>query len=70
MAIYTYQTELLTNFSKEENQKGYLKGLETVRSYLGKSYDLVINGKRVKTSKQMKSLNPSNHAEIVGTISQ
>lgn len=70
MAIYNYQTEPLTSFTKEENQKAYVKGLEIVRSYLGKSYDLVIDGKRIKTNKQMKSLNPSNHAEIVGVISQ
>ncbi len=70
MAIYSYQTEPLTSFVKEDNQKAYMKGLEIVRSYLGSSYDLVIDGKRVKTSKQMKSLNPSNHAEVVGIISQ
>lgn len=70
MAIYSYQTEPLTSFVKEDNQKAYMKGLEIVRSYLGSSYDLVIDGKRVKTSKQMKSLNPSNHVEVVGIISQ
>ncbi|TNF09121.1 MAG: L-glutamate gamma-semialdehyde dehydrogenase, partial [Bacillota bacterium] len=70
MAIYSYQTEPLTPFSKEEYQKAYLKGLEKVKSYVGASYDLVINGKRVKTNKQMKSLNPSNHQEVIGTISQ
>ncbi|MBU1142174.1 MAG: L-glutamate gamma-semialdehyde dehydrogenase [Firmicutes bacterium] len=70
MSIYTYKTEPLTDFSKEENIKNYLKGLETVSSYMGKSYDLVINGKRIKTNKQMTSLNPSNYKEVVGTISQ
>jgi 1-pyrroline-5-carboxylate dehydrogenase len=70
MAIYSYQTEPLTQFHKEENQKAYEKGLQTVKAYLGKSYDLVIGGKRIKTNKQMKSLNPSNHQEVIGTISQ
>ena len=70
MAIYSYQTEPLTQFTKEDNQKAYLKGLSIVRSYVGQSYDLVIDGKRIKTNKQMKSLNPSNHSEVVGVISQ
>ena len=70
MAIYNYKTEPLIDFTIEENQKAFQKGLDTVRGYLGKTYDLVIDGKRIKTEKHMKSLNPSNHQEIIGTISQ
>jgi 1-pyrroline-5-carboxylate dehydrogenase len=70
MAIYNYKTEPLTNFTIESNQKAFQKGLDTVRSYLGKSYDLVIDGNRIHTDKKMKSLNPSNHQEVIGTISQ
>jgi len=70
MAIYNYQTEVFTNFSKEENINLYHKGIDTVKSYLGRSYDLVIDGKRIKTDKQMKSINPSKHSEVIGTISQ
>ncbi len=70
MAIYSYQTEPLVDFTKEENKVKYQAGLKTARSYLGKTYDLVIDGKRVKTDKKMDSLNPSNHKEIVGTIYQ
>jgi len=70
MAIYNYQTEVLTNFANETHSKAYQKGLETVKSYLGRNYDLIIDGKRIKTQKQMKSINPSNHQEVIGTISQ
>jgi 1-pyrroline-5-carboxylate dehydrogenase len=70
MAIYPYQTEPLLDFSKPENIKKYEEGLKTVESYLGQSYDLIINGKRIKTEKQMKSINPSNHKEVIGIISQ
>ena len=70
MAIYPYQTEPLTDFTKQENIEKYEKALRLVESYLGKHYDLVIGGKRIKTEKVMTSLNPANHKEVVGTISQ
>jgi len=70
MAIYAYQTEPLTDFSKEENIKKYQEGLRIVESYLGQTYDLIIDGKRIKTAKKMVSLNPAKHEEIVGTIYQ
>lgn len=70
MAIYTYQTEALTDFTQEENIKKYQQGLKTVEGYMGKTYDLIIGGKRIKTGKQMVSLNPANIQEVVGTISQ
>ncbi|MBU1094808.1 MAG: L-glutamate gamma-semialdehyde dehydrogenase [Firmicutes bacterium] len=70
MAIYSYQTEPLTNFSQKESIKNYQEGLDIVNSYLGRHYDLIIDGKRVKTQKQMASLNPSDFKETVGTISQ
>ncbi len=70
MSIYTYQTEPLTDFTKHENIKNYQEGLSIVEGYMGNHYDLIINGKRVKTKKQMESLNPSNFKEVIGTISQ
>ncbi|MBN2300382.1 MAG: L-glutamate gamma-semialdehyde dehydrogenase [Acholeplasmataceae bacterium] len=70
MSIYNYQTEPLTDFTNKENIKKYEEGLATVNSYLGKHYDLIINGKRVFTEKSVTSLNPSNFKEVIGTISQ
>jgi len=70
MAIYHYQTEPLVDFTKEENIKKYEQGLKVVEGYLGKTYELIINGKRVKSEKTMVSLNPSKHKEVVGTIYQ
>ena len=37
-----------------------------VRSQLGREYDLIIGGKRVKTADKIKSLNPAKPSEIVG----
>lgn len=70
MAIYTYQTEPLLDFSKEQNKTSYLQGLSKVESYLGKTYPLIIDGKRIETGKLMNSINPANHQEVIGSIHQ
>ncbi len=70
MAIYSYITEELTNFGNEANRKAYQEGLNTVRGYLGKKYPLIINGERIFTDRFVRSLNPSNHKEVIGEISQ
>lgn len=70
MATTPYKTEPFTDFTLAENIKKYEDGLRTVESYLGKDYDLIIGGKRVKSAKMMSSVNPSDHNEIIGHISQ
>ena len=70
MAIYDYRTCELTNFSDDLNRKAYEEGLLKVRGYLGKKYPLIINGERIFTDRLVKSLNPSNHKEVIGEISQ
>jgi len=70
MAIYSYRTEPLTDFQKEENRKAYQEGLEKVKGYLGKKYPLVINGEHIFTDRMVSSLNPSNHDQVIGEIAQ
>src|SRR6056297_390309 len=70
MAIYSYRTEPLTNFEDEANRKAYNEGLKKVKGYLGKKYPLIINGERIFTERLVSSLNPSNHQEVIGEISQ
>lgn len=70
MSIYTYKTEPLLDFNLESNLSKYKEGLKKVENYLGRHYDLIIDGVRVKTEKKMASLNPSFHKEVIGTISQ
>src|SRR3989449_9736489 len=40
--------------------------IEKVRAQLGREYDLVIGGKRVKTSDKIKSINPAKPSQVVG----
>ena len=70
MAIYSYRTEPLTNFQDEQNRIAYQEGLKKVKGYLGKKYPLIINGERIFTERFISSLNPSNHKQVIGDISQ
>ena len=40
--------------------------IEKVRNELGREYDLVIGGRRMKTAEKTTSLNPAKPSEIVG----
>src|ERR1700690_3475240 len=54
------------DFRHEENARKMRSAIERVRGQLGREYDLIIGGKRVKTTDKIKSLNPSRPSEIVG----
>jgi 1-pyrroline-5-carboxylate dehydrogenase len=58
--------EPLTDFNKEENARKMLSAIEKVRGQLGREYDLVTGGKRVKTQDKIKSINPAKPSQVVG----
>ena len=58
--------EPLTDFSKEENARKMRAAIEKVRDQLGREYDLIIGGKRIKTADKIKSLNPAKPSQVVG----
>ena len=61
-----FRSEPYTNFSDPENARKMRAALDRVRAELGREYDLVIGGKRVRTNGKIKSLNPARPSEIVG----
>ena len=61
-----FRNEPLTDFSKDENARKMRAGIEKVRSELGREYDLVIGGKRVKTKDKLRSINPAKPSQLVG----
>src|ERR1019366_2103911 len=40
--------------------------IEKVRGQLGREYDLIISGKRLKTSDKIRSINPAKPSEVAG----
>jgi 1-pyrroline-5-carboxylate dehydrogenase len=61
-----FVNEPLTDFTKEENARKMRAAIEKVRGQLGREYDLIIGGQRVKTTDKIKSLNPAKPSQIVG----
>ncbi|MEW6686715.1 MAG: L-glutamate gamma-semialdehyde dehydrogenase [Candidatus Edwardsbacteria bacterium] len=68
MNITEFKNEVYTDFTKEENKKKMEEALTKVQAELGKEYDLIIGGERVKTKDKFKSINPSEKDEIVGVF--
>src|SRR5580698_3463357 len=61
-----FANEPLVNFREEANAPAMRAAIAKVRGQLGREYDLVIGGRRIRTEKKIQSLNPARPAEIVG----
>ncbi len=61
-----FQNEPSIDWSNPENTRRMRVAIEKVRNELGREYDLVIGGRRVKTTEKTESLNPAKPSEIVG----
>ncbi|HYK84772.1 MAG TPA: L-glutamate gamma-semialdehyde dehydrogenase [Ktedonobacteraceae bacterium] len=58
-----------TDFSKEENRQAQLRALEQVKSELGRTYPLIIGGKKIMGEATFASVNPSKPDEVIGHFS-
>jgi 1-pyrroline-5-carboxylate dehydrogenase len=61
-----YKNEAFVDFTKEENVRKMRNALDKVRGQLGREYDLIIGGKRIKTADKIRSINPAKPSEVVG----
>jgi 1-pyrroline-5-carboxylate dehydrogenase len=61
-----FANEPLTDFTREDNARKMRAAIEKVRGQLGREYDLIIGGKRIKTKDKIKSLNPAKPPQVVG----
>lgn len=66
MAVTPYQMEPFSDFTCAVHQQQMQAALTYVSSTLHRTYPLIINGERVFTNTTMKSLNPANHAQVIG----
>jgi 1-pyrroline-5-carboxylate dehydrogenase len=66
----TFSNEPLTDFSREDNARKMRSAIERVAGELGREYDLIIGGKRVKLAKKFQSINPSNPSQVVGVFQE
>ena len=63
-----FRNESLIDFSSEQNRRAMEQALAQVRGELGKEYDLIIGGQRLRTDRKLKSYNPSKPSEVVGVF--
>jgi 1-pyrroline-5-carboxylate dehydrogenase len=61
-----FVNEPFIDFAQPENKRLMLAALDDVRSKLGREYDLIIGGKRLKTAGKILSMNPAHPAEVIG----
>jgi 1-pyrroline-5-carboxylate dehydrogenase len=68
--VQPYWHEPLTDFTLEKERIAYQKALNTVESYLGQDYGLVVGGKKIFTREKIISVNPADKQEIIGRVSK
>ena len=61
-----YANEPFTDFKAAENAARMRDALESVARQLGREYDLVIGGERLKTAEKITSVNPARPTQVVG----
>ncbi len=68
MKLKPFKNEPITDFSKSSNVEKQKKALEKVKSQLGKTYDLKIDGIAYQTDKKFSSTNPSNKDQVIANF--
>ena len=61
-----FVNEPMIDWTDPDNQRRMQAAIDKVRSELGREYDLVIGGRRVKTGDVAPSINPAKPSEVVG----
>ena len=61
-----FRNEPYTDFTVPENRRRMEEALAKVRGLLGREYDILIGGERIRTGEKLTSTNPARPAEIVG----
>jgi len=61
-----FSNEPFTNFKDPEIARRMRHALDEVAAHLGREYDLIIGGDRVKTEGKIRSLNPARPSQVVG----
>src|SRR6202035_1115598 len=61
-----FVNEPFVDFSQPENKRRMEAALAEVRARLGREYDIVIGGRRLKTAGKIFSMNPAHPAEVIG----
>ena len=61
-----FANEPFVDFKQPENARAMRAALDNVASELGREYDLILGGERIKTQEKIRSINPARPADVVG----
>src|SRR5271155_2996968 len=61
-----FVNEPFVDFTQPDNKRRMQAALADVQEKLGREYDIVIGGKRLKTAGKILSMNPARPAEVIG----
>ncbi len=65
MKVKPFRNEPLTDFSKKSNIEIQKKALASVNKQLGKTFPMVVDGKKLRSDGRIVSYNPSNKDEVI-----
>jgi len=70
MTLTPFRNEPYLDFNQPANRDAMQAAVTELRAKLGKDHPLLIAGERVTTDDKLRSVNPSNPAELIGTVSK
>jgi 1-pyrroline-5-carboxylate dehydrogenase len=63
-----FHNEPYTDFTLRGNRARMEEAQNKVRTLLGREYDLLLGGERVRTDEKLRSMNPARPSELVGVV--
>jgi 1-pyrroline-5-carboxylate dehydrogenase len=70
MSIIEFRNESPTDFKVPQNREGMERALKTVACELGRSHDLLIDGKARRAGNTFQSINPSRKDQVIGEFAR
>ncbi|MDP9053884.1 MAG: L-glutamate gamma-semialdehyde dehydrogenase [Acidobacteriota bacterium] len=68
LTLPAFRNEPYTDFTVPANRQRMEAAMERVRSRLGREYDLIVGGERVRATDKLRSMNPARPDELVGVV--
>jgi RHH-type transcriptional regulator, proline utilization regulon repressor / proline dehydrogenase / delta 1-pyrroline-5-carboxylate dehydrogenase len=65
-----FRNEAMVDFTRADHRAAFPKAIADVRTRLGKTYPLFINGKEVQTQDLIPTVNPAKPSEVLGKVCQ
>ncbi|WP_306535390.1 L-glutamate gamma-semialdehyde dehydrogenase [Geobacter sp.] len=65
-----FYNEAMVDFTRADHRAAFPNAIAQVRTQLGKTYPLFINGKEIRTTDLIPTVNPNRPSEVLGQICQ